>query len=89
MIERVPKVEIWEPFAATRRGPTTEESWLLEQGKTEISAPLSIKKSIFVVSSYTEMEPMSVSVLREIVPDAGLNGVRLWRFPRPVEVGVA
>ena len=81
----LPKVSIKVPFAARRRcpgrGKTAEFlSDKKESGKTDMSAPLSIKNEHFDVESDTDMEPEE-SLLSETMP--GVNDARRWSFPGP------
>ena len=76
------------PFAARSCGCEevfeTDLALALSQGKTEMSAPLSIKKESPVFLSLTDMEPEDVMVLREMVP--GIIDARRWSFPECCQV---
>ena len=85
VIDFLPKVSIKVPFAARRRCPGLGKiadfcSGRKESGKTEMSAPLSIKNEHCEVESNTDMDPEE-SLLSETMP--GVNDARLWRFPGP------
>ena len=61
-------------------GSSAEDVDLGSTGKTEMSAPLSIRKCWSEAASNTDIEPTPEMVLREILAPDVLN-VRLWSFP--------
>ena len=84
-------VSIKVPFAARRRCPClgkTADFWSgkNESGKTDMSAPLSIKKEHFDVESNTDMDPEE-SLLSETMP--GVSDARRWSFPGPGRIDPA
>ena len=84
-IDFFPKVSINVPFAARSLcpglgNPADFLSVRKESGKTEMSAPLSIKNWHFEVESSTDIDPEE-SLLSETMP--GVGDARHWSFPEP------
>ena len=74
---REPKHAIDEPFAARNGGVLVGKvRWISEAGKTDTSAPLSMRKERLLTSSTMEREPEM-----ELMELPGPIGARPWRFP--------
>ena len=77
---RDPKHSMEEPLAARRGGLLVEKPrWRCVAGKTDTSAPLSMRKERLLTSSTMEREPET-----ELIESPGPTGARPWRFPEPV-----
>ena len=72
-----PKHGIYVPLAALSGGfLVAEERWMSVAGKTDTSAPLSMRKDRLLLSSTMESEPEMV-----LMEAPGPIGARLWRVP--------
>ena len=82
---RVPKVFIDEPFAALRTPARGDDREAWEAGKTETSAPVSMRKGLRRCRQKRESEPTEEGALltEERVPEEkGATDPRLCRFPK-------
>ena len=74
---RDPKHAMDVPLAARKEGILVEKDcWISVAGKTETSAPLSMRKDRWLTSSTMERDPETL-----LIEAPGPIGARLWRFP--------
>ena len=77
---RTPKVRIFVPLAATK-APVTGKEEGRETGKTETSAPLSIKKCFPEILSLIDIVPLPALIEEMKLLEPGANAARRCRFP--------